>query len=131
MLYECEGGCSAGACIPSTETGGGGEPAAENVTGESGWGASEPVPISGGGAGGGYPVTVAVEIGGAGGGVYGIYAELGEIFKLQETQPVKIIDYLDKRGNPLRIYLLDISEEDQSIKLEILFNDDSEIIRLA
>ena len=63
-------------------------------------------------------------------GVYGIYATLGEKFKLQETQPVKIIDYLDKENNPLRIYLQDINLVDQSIKCEVLFSDKSEIIKI-
>jgi len=63
-------------------------------------------------------------------GIYGIYATLGEKFKLQETQPVKIIDYLDKNNNPLRIYLQAISKEDQSIKCEVLFGDNSEIVKI-
>ena len=63
-------------------------------------------------------------------GIYGIYATLGEKFKLQETQPVKIIDYLDKNNNPLRIYLLDINKEDKSIKCQVLFGDESEIVKI-
>ncbi|MBU3904554.1 MAG: hypothetical protein KJ906_00180 [Nanoarchaeota archaeon] len=62
--------------------------------------------------------------------IYGTYAELGEMFKLQERQPVKIVDYLDKNNNPLKIYLWGISKYEQTIKLEVLFEDKSETITL-
>lgn len=60
----------------------------------------------------------------------GIYAKLGEKFKLQETQPVKITNYLDENGNPLRMYLQDINEEDESVKVEVLFGKNSQIIKI-
>lgn len=57
--------------------------------------------------------------------IYGIYATLGEMFKLQETQPVKIVDYLDSNNNPLKITFANVQKPNNAITLRLDFNNEN------
>ncbi|MBU3904634.1 MAG: hypothetical protein KJ906_00600 [Nanoarchaeota archaeon] len=57
--------------------------------------------------------------------IYGIYVTLGEMFKLQETQPVKIIDYLDSNNNPLKITFANVQKPNNAITLRLDFNNEN------